>query len=257
MWRALKTRRRTVEFDTPPACYPDITSWSRESAVALTEARLDDMLGATADGPVDLYRAVHLGAEMARKQGLDVEPEACAYAADRLQSKIDRDAVYNPVTEAHAAILAYRFLKKQRAGGEVVYLDVYKLRRERAEQAERAKAGEPKRREEHTKGERDPLFKRIGQLKAKPREWLIRGFLGRNEVGGIRSGRRTHSRAFQPRSCVCMSREESSFLEWPSSRCLRHISQPNAASRRSARSKVISSGSDCLKTYRAISAIGP
>ena len=31
--------------------------------------------------------------------------------------------------------------------------------------------------------QRDPLFKRIAQLKAKPREWLIRGFIPRNEVG--------------------------------------------------------------------------
>ena len=31
--------------------------------------------------------------------------------------------------------------------------------------------------------QRDPLFKRISELKAKPREWLIKGFIPRNEVG--------------------------------------------------------------------------
>jgi hypothetical protein len=50
------------------------------------------------------------------------------------------------VTEVHAGILAYRFLKEWQ-GGKVVYLDVYKLRREQAEGREQPKqerADEPK-----------------------------------------------------------------------------------------------------------------
>jgi hypothetical protein len=127
-----------VEFDTPLACYPEIATWSRASAVALANARLDDMLSATADDPVDLDRAVRLGAELARrprdgKQGIEVGPEATAYAADRLASKIERGGVYNPVAEAHAGILAYHALKERRGGRKVAYFDVYKLRRERLE----------------------------------------------------------------------------------------------------------------------------
>ena len=47
--------------------HPEITTWSRESAIALIEARLDDMLSATADEPVDIDRVVRLGEELARK----------------------------------------------------------------------------------------------------------------------------------------------------------------------------------------------
>jgi hypothetical protein len=128
----LEEAQESLEDSVPLVLYPDIVTWSRESAIALTNRRLDDMLGATDTGPVDLFRAVRLGSEMARKLGLDVGPEAVAYAADRLKSNIERDAVYNPVTEVHAGILAHRFLKEQR-GGEVVYIDEYRLRRERAE----------------------------------------------------------------------------------------------------------------------------
>src|ERR1700734_3603695 len=49
--------------------------------------------------PVDIDRAVCLGIEMARKQGLETTPEAVAYATERLKSKIWRDAVHNPIKE--------------------------------------------------------------------------------------------------------------------------------------------------------------
>ena len=123
------------------------------------------MLSATADGPVDIYRAVHLGSEMARERGLDVGPEAVTYAADRLKSKIERDAVYNPVTEVHAGILAHRFLREWH-GGEVVYLDVYKLRRERLEaesRREQAKRERPK----GDEAEPEARATRRGRLEAK------------------------------------------------------------------------------------------
>jgi hypothetical protein len=161
---ALAEAQWFFEEDVP---HPEIATWSRESAIALTEARLDDMLSATADEPVDIDRAVRLGAELARKprdgkQGLDVGPEAAAYAADRLRSKIERDAVSNPVAEAHAGILDYH----RRGGGKVVYLDMYKLWHERAEQAKQdarrqERADEPK------------------QERAKPRKLM---FIGGNEL---------------------------------------------------------------------------
>jgi AAA domain len=80
--------------------------------------------------PIDIYRTVYLGTEMARKQGLETGPEAVAYAADRLKSKIERDAVYNPITEVHSGFLSYHFLKGMRDGGKVVYTDHYKRRQE-------------------------------------------------------------------------------------------------------------------------------
>ena len=168
--QALKdAQENLVEFDMPPTCYPGITTWSCESAVAFTESRLDNMLSATADGPVDIYRAVHLGSEMARERGLDVGPEAVTYAADRLKSKIERDAVYNPVTEVHAGILAHRFLREWH-GGEVVYLDVYKLRRERLEAESRR---EQAKRERPKGDEAEPDAKADAHDKAvwKPKPW--------------------------------------------------------------------------------------
>ena len=45
---------------------------------------------------------------------------------------------------------------------------------EPAPKADEQKAARPR--------QREPMFKRIGLLKAKPREWLIRGFLPRNEA---------------------------------------------------------------------------
>ena len=76
--------------------------------------------------PVDVYRAVYLGTEMARKEGLEVGPEAVAYAADRLKSKLERDCVYNPITTVYDAFLSYRFLKERKGGGNVIYLDRHK-----------------------------------------------------------------------------------------------------------------------------------
>ena len=102
--------------------------------------------------PVDFYRAVHLGTELARERGLDVGPEAVAYAADRLKSKIERDVACEGSTEVLDGFLSYAFQKKmqprrleraERAGKatgdtKIVYLDFYKRQRERAaEEAER------------------------------------------------------------------------------------------------------------------------
>ena len=121
----------------------DIKHWTRESVTAYVEARLEDILTSIEpEEPIDVYRAVHLGTEMAREQGYACEPEAIAYTADRLKSKIERDAVYNPVTTAHDGILTYyQWVKPQaerrraqgRGDGKVVYIDRYKQRREARE----------------------------------------------------------------------------------------------------------------------------
>jgi hypothetical protein len=74
----------------------------------------------------DIDRAIRLGTEMARKQDdeqlgrIDVGPEAVAYAVDRLKSKIECDAVYNPVGEVYSALIDFGFLKKARRGKNVV-----------------------------------------------------------------------------------------------------------------------------------------
>lgn len=95
--------------------------------------------------PVDIDRAVRLGTEMAREQNaggnlpfmIDVGPEAVAYATDRLKSKIERNAVGNPVTTVHSGLLSYRFLKEMNGGGNVVYLDCYKRRQAKSPEADR------------------------------------------------------------------------------------------------------------------------
>ena len=48
---------------------------------------------------------------------------------------------------------------------------------------EQPDAGNEQPTQERIERQRDPLFKRISELKAKPREWLIKGFIPRNEVG--------------------------------------------------------------------------
>ena len=157
-----------------------IEGWTRESVAAYVEARLGDILvDMVPTAPVDIDRAVRLGVEMARKQNaggelpfqIDLGPEAVAYATDRLKSKIERDAVYNPVSVVHSGFLSYRFLKEMNDGGKVVYLDHYKQRHMPEQSVAPAKP------------QREPMFKRVGQLKAKSREWQVKGFLARNEVG--------------------------------------------------------------------------
>jgi AAA domain len=130
-----------------------VEGWTRESVEAYVEQRLEDILVDMAPtAPVDVYRAVHLGTEMARKQNaagdlpfmIEVEPEAVAYAADRLKSKLERNLVSNPVTEVYSAFLSYRFLK-ERSGGNVVYLDRYRQLQPKPEPSvARAEAPEPK-----------------------------------------------------------------------------------------------------------------
>jgi hypothetical protein len=123
---------------TPPYIHPP---WNAERAAAIAAEFEADVIdcerrGAADTKPVDIYRAVHLGTEMARKQNadgnlpfpIDVGPEAVAYAADRLKSKIERNAVHNPIGEVHEGLLSYRFLKTMPGGEKVVYIDSYKLR---------------------------------------------------------------------------------------------------------------------------------
>ena len=116
-WRALKSVQSIAEYGEP---------WGAERAIEITadfEANAIDSERRAADTtPVDIDRAVRLGTEMARKEGLDVGPEAVAYAIDGLKSKIERDAVYNPVTAVYSAFMSYAFLKKQRGGRSVTYL---------------------------------------------------------------------------------------------------------------------------------------
>ena len=125
---------------TPPYIHPP---WNAERAAAIAAEFEADVIdcerrGAADTKPVDIYRAVHLGTEMARKQNadgnlpfpIDVGPEAIAYAADRLKSKIERNAVHNPIGEVHEGLLSYGFRKTMPGGEKVVYIDSYKLRRE-------------------------------------------------------------------------------------------------------------------------------
>jgi hypothetical protein len=133
LWRHLKSVQRDYRDrgSSDDLELYGVEGWTRESVEAYVEQRLADILADMAPtSPIDLYRAVHLGTEMARKEGLDVGPEAVAYAADRLKSKIERDAVYNPITEVHSGFLSYHFLKGMRDGGKVVYTDHYKRRQE-------------------------------------------------------------------------------------------------------------------------------
>jgi hypothetical protein len=166
----------------------DIKDWTRESVATYVEARLGDILvDMEPAAPVDIYRAVHLGTEMARKQNaagdlpfmIEVGPEAVAYAADRLKSKIERNCVYNPVTEVHSGLLSYRFLKEMSDGGKVVYLDRYRQEHTKPEPSiPQADAPEPKPDVKSV----ECMFQRIGFLDAKPREYLVKGFIPRNEV---------------------------------------------------------------------------
>jgi archaellum biogenesis ATPase FlaH len=137
LFKALQEAQEFCELGLPAPCNPEVTTWTRESAVALTNERLEDMIGYEADTkPVDIDRAVRLGTEMARKQNadgnlpfnIDTGPEAVAYATDRLKSKIWRNAVYNPVTAIHDGLLNYLYLKTMPGGEKVVYIDRYKRR---------------------------------------------------------------------------------------------------------------------------------
>ena len=54
-----------------------VEGWTRESVDAYVEQRLADILVDMAPtAPVDVYRAVRLGTEMARKEGLDSRPRS-------------------------------------------------------------------------------------------------------------------------------------------------------------------------------------
>jgi hypothetical protein len=107
----------------------DVSQWSREGAQSYIDQRLEDILTSypAEDRPVDVHRAMYLGAQLARKHAfhtvedgetverrLDVSEEALAYAEARLKSKIRRDAVYNPITTVHDGIRSYNYLKPLR-----------------------------------------------------------------------------------------------------------------------------------------------
>jgi archaellum biogenesis ATPase FlaH len=150
-WRTLKSEQQDADLregiepsppmgsppGTPPYIHPP---WNAERAAAIVAEFEADAIDAEKRGakpePVDIDRAVRLGTEMARKQNaggnllftIDTGPEAVAYATDRLKSKIERDAVYNPIEEVHAGLLSYRFLKTMPGDGQVVYVDHYKRR---------------------------------------------------------------------------------------------------------------------------------
>ena len=147
LWRALQSAQldHRLQLDTPGY---DINTWTRESVTAYVDERLEGILEDARDAanakPVDVDRAVRLGTEMARKQGLETGPEAIAYATDRLKSKIERDACSNPVAEVHAAILDYRHLAGRRPGAEVVYLDHHRLTKEGLERLADGLRREPK-----------------------------------------------------------------------------------------------------------------
>jgi hypothetical protein len=144
LWKSLRWAQRF------PSLTHGITTWSRESAVEFTNTRLDWMIESDVpDEPIDVYRAVHLGTEMAREQGYACEPEAIDYAADRLRSKIERDAVENGEVCVHDGILTYyQWMKPQaerrRAAGlgdgTVVYVDWRKRKAEKRAAQEQAEA---------------------------------------------------------------------------------------------------------------------
>ena len=117
VWRALKSLQSNAEYGKP---------WNAERAAEIAAEFESDTIKsqrrAADTTPVDIDRAVRLGTELARKQGLDVGADAVAYATDGLRSKIERDAVYNPVTAVYSAFMSYAFLKKQRGGRSVTYL---------------------------------------------------------------------------------------------------------------------------------------
>jgi hypothetical protein len=109
-----------------------LIKWARDQAaetVKYFETEHDKVVAdAEADtAPVDIDRAVRLGTKMAREQDdeqlgpIDTGPEAVAYATDALNSKIQRDCVYNPISEVYSALLSYGFLSNRRRGGKVIY----------------------------------------------------------------------------------------------------------------------------------------
>ena len=121
--------------------------------------------------PVDLERAIRLGIEMARKDGLDVGPEDIAYATERLKYKLERDLVCDPVAVFHSGLQSYRFLKEMNDGRNVVYLDRY-----------RQPQPEPDAKPKPDVKSVECMFQRVGLLDARPREFIVKGFIPRNEV---------------------------------------------------------------------------
>jgi hypothetical protein len=227
LWKALEEAQEFCELGLAAPCNPQITSWTRESAVALTNERLEDMIGYEADTkPVDIHRAVRLGIEMAQKQNaggnlpfaIDTGPEAIHYATDCLKSKVERDACGNPITEVHNALLSYRYLKEMHNGGNVVYIDHYKRRKlsnlpirltpdwYRARQAATAAfraAGERWRAEQQAKHEEAPEPKPATMRAAKRLPSALDGVaIGRRadwtDVGGILAKMRDHVLATAP-----------------------------------------------------------
>ncbi len=206
-WRTLKFEQKIADLSegvepsppmgsppgTPPYIHPP---WNAERAADIAAEFEADVIdaerrGAAETNPVDIYRAVHLGTEMARKQNaggdlpftIDTGPEAVAYATDRLKSKIERNAVHNPIEEMYSGFLSYRFLKGMPGGEKVVYIDHYKRRQAKAPEAAPGQPiGEQAMEPKPDVKPAECMFQRIGLLNSQPREYLVKGFIPRNEV---------------------------------------------------------------------------
>jgi hypothetical protein len=202
-WRIAATDEEVLAYATsgmeaiavPQLGTPDadvLIKWERDDAAETVRYFETEHERVVADAeadtkPVDIDRALCLGTELA--QGLETGPEAVAYATDRLKSKIERNAVYNPITEVHSALMTHHFLKEQHGGGEkkILYLDLYRqpqpepdAKPEPGAKADRGQEA-PKSKPDARPGVEN-MFQRVGLLDSRPREYIIKGFLPRNEA---------------------------------------------------------------------------
>ena len=226
VWRALKSEQQDAEIregvePSPPMGSPAYIHppWNAERATAIAAEFQADAIDAEKRGadttPVDIDRAVRLATEMARKQNADgnlpftieIGPEAVAYARDRLKSKIERNAVYNPVTEVHAGLLSFRFLKEEGGRGNVVYIDHYKRQQPKPKPGGAEQEAEPKpevgarKRDDlllssWLKRELPPRDYLLGDIMSTTSRWIIYGetgvgktLFGMDMSGAIASGR--------------------------------------------------------------------
>jgi AAA domain len=192
LWTALRRAGEYIEDELSAPLHPDIRSWSRESAVAITNARLERLLAPAPvdepEEPIDVYEAVYFGTQMARERGYACDPEAVTFAADRLKSKIERDAVENAEVCVYDGIRVYhqcmrpkaeRRLAEGRGDGKVVYVDWRKRAAQKAAQKQaEARQEQPKR--EQPKG--DLKFEWLDDIEESNRDWLVWGLIGKREM---------------------------------------------------------------------------
>ena len=71
LWRVLQGISATITITATPRIFRiyGFKDWTRESVAAYVEARLSDMIDTDEAPPVDLYKAVYLGTELARERG--------------------------------------------------------------------------------------------------------------------------------------------------------------------------------------------